>query len=125
MKLNDEEITELASLFDLSGKNEHECAQQLNEQFNLEITIVTRGELGAVAIDRSGNIHEAKAIKAQELVDTVGCGDSFSAGFIKSLLEGHNLQQCCSFGNAMGALNASKRGAMTPFTQEEIQEIRY
>lgn len=50
----------------------------------------------------------AYSVKA---VDTTGCGDNFSAGFIHAVLEGRSACEALSFASAAGALNAMKLGA--------------
>ena len=46
-----------------------------------------------------------------DAVDTTGCGDNFSAGFITGVLQGRSLFECARLGNAAGALNATQIGA--------------
>jgi len=43
-------------------------------------------------------------------IDTTGAGDSFAAGFIHAYLESMSLKTCLEFGNACGALSATKVG---------------
>lgn len=45
------------------------------------------------------------------VVDSTGCGDSFCAGFIKSLSEGKSLEECAVMGSACGALVISGLGS--------------
>ena len=58
-----------------------------------------------------------------ELADSCGSGDAFTAGFIHKLLRGAELAECCTFGNAMGAMVASQEGATVPITREEIDRF--
>lgn len=46
-----------------------------------------------------------------EVVDTVGAGDSFDAGFMTAQLCGHNLAESALMANAVGAAAVQKRGA--------------
>jgi sugar/nucleoside kinase (ribokinase family) len=45
------------------------------------------------------------------IVDSTGCGDSFCAGFIKSLSEGRTLEESAEMGSACGALVISGLGS--------------
>lgn len=48
---------------------------------------------------------------AVEAVDTTACGDAFVAGFVRAHLLGAPPRDCATFGNAMGALVATRAGA--------------
>jgi len=57
-----------------------------------------------------------------DVVDTTGCGDNFTAGFITGVLQGRSLFECARLGNAAGALNATQvgsHGAVQNMTQLE------
>lgn len=43
--------------------------------------------------------------------DTIGSGDAFSAGLIARLLEGNSVWEAVAYGNACGALKATREGA--------------
>lgn len=44
-------------------------------------------------------------------VDTTGCGDNFTAGFIHAFLKGQPMRECVRFASAAGALNSQGFGA--------------
>ncbi len=60
--------------------------------------------------------------KKVNVVDTVGAGDSFTAALVVSLLNGHSLRVCGEIANSVGALVASREGAM-PSLESELQAI--
>jgi sugar/nucleoside kinase (ribokinase family) len=47
------------------------------------------------------------------VVDTTGAGDNFMSGFITGIVRGWDMEQCCRFGNAAGALCVAEIGANT------------
>jgi len=67
-----------------------------------KVAIATLGENGSIAYD--GNTFTSFGVVPVEVVDTMGAGDSFIAGFIAGLLRGKPLQECL----ALGAENAAQ-----------------
>jgi sugar/nucleoside kinase (ribokinase family) len=81
------------------------------------IVVVKRGPEGAIAIDASGNLVSAAAPKVK-VVDTIGAGDVFNAGFLAALARGEALASCLSAGTevascAISTLPRSYRAANT------------
>jgi len=66
------------------------------------LVIATRGELGSLCFD--GADFSDMGIVPCEVIDTMGAGDSYIAGFICGLLQGASVHDCMS----MGAVNASE-----------------
>jgi sugar/nucleoside kinase (ribokinase family) len=72
--------------------------------------VVKRGPRGAVA--RQGRAAVACAGFPVRVVDTVGAGDTFAAGFVCAHLRGHELAGCLRWGCAAGALSATQAGGL-------------
>ena len=51
-----------------------------------------------------------------KLADSIGSGDAFSAGFIYKLLRDASTEEAVQFGNILGALVATKKGATAQVT---------
>jgi sugar/nucleoside kinase (ribokinase family) len=79
----------------------------------VETVVVKRGASGAVAV-QGGRRFSALAIPV-EVVDLVGAGDSFDAGFLHQFLSGANVATCLSYGNLCGALSATDCGGTEAF----------
>ena len=58
-----------------------------------QILVCTWGEAGAWALDRDGGMHHAPAVAPRRVVDTLGAGDTFNAGFIHGLAGGRNVPE--------------------------------
>lgn len=87
------------------------------------IIVVKRGEKGSIS--RQGDdIFEAEAFLNKNVVDAIGAGDSFNAGFIFKFIQGQTVKECQIFGNLMGAINTTQPGGTTAFTNlPEILKI--
>ena len=58
-----------------------------------------------------------------KVVDTVGCGEAFSAGFLHGIIQNRTLEQSCGFGSLLGALAATRKGATAVIGPEEIVSL--
>lgn len=58
-----------------------------------------------------------------EAVDTVGAGDAFSAALLYGLHRNWPLAQTARFANALGALVASRPGAIPEWGRSELAEL--
>lgn len=59
-----------------------------------------------------------------EVVDTTGAGDAFNGGLAAALAEGMPLEAAVRFGNAVGALSVTRRGAAPAMpTRAEIDAM--
>jgi sugar/nucleoside kinase (ribokinase family) len=70
---------------------------------------VTRGAEGAVVVDDHG-VEEVPAF-AVDVVDTTGCGDAFSAGFLRGLDLGRSRRDAATLGCACAGLIATGLGS--------------
>jgi fructokinase len=75
---------------------------------------VTRGRAGAAAFSASGRVEvEAPAVR---VVDTIGAGDTFSAGLIAGWLEwGDDWHRVGTFAAALAAQTSAREGADPPW----------
>jgi fructokinase len=122
VKMNDEELEIMSHWYGASGKTAREQMQHLKNKFNLDKIIVTKGANGAAMIDPSG-YYESHGFKVQ-VVDTVGSGDAFLAGFLKSFyFDRLSSQSALKFACALGAWVATHKGANPIVNQLDIYKI--
>jgi sugar/nucleoside kinase (ribokinase family) len=62
------------------------------------------------------------AFKVEKVVDTLGAGDSFVAGFLAATVSGWNLRKACRFANAVGAACVCAKGNSGIKTIQKIIE---
>ena len=115
MKLNDDEVTVLAKLLDLP-QDAAEFARALQSHWDVRIVCVTRGAKGCLVAGEDG-LHDIEGVSTK-VVDTVGAGDAFTAGLIATQLEGWSVADSARFANRVGALVASRAGAMPPLVDD-------
>ena len=79
----------------------------------VETVVVKMGAMGVVAI-REGQRFSAPAVPVP-VIDPIGAGDSFDAGFLHQFLRGAGLPRCLAYGNLCGAFSTTDRGGTEAF----------
>ncbi|RZL42395.1 MAG: carbohydrate kinase [Pedobacter sp.] len=119
LKVNDEELLIVKSLFSLSGNDNEQLLKQLSKQFNIPIICLTLGDKGAQIL------HEEKLYQhkgyAVKVADTVGAGDAFLATFVASYLNGFPMDTVLDRACKVGAFVASQTGA-NPYYNQTVFE---
>ena len=122
LKLNDDELGTVDRIFGLPGKGIAEKVKGLLGMTRLSIVVVTLGRGGAYAASREGESAYEPGFTVN-MVDTIGSGDAFAAGFLHRHLGGAPLADACRFGNALGALVTAQRGATEAVSVAQIDEM--
>ena len=98
-----------------------EIAQLLFERGVKKVAIKLGGK-GAFVADETGG-HFVHALKTT-VVDSIGAGDAFNAGFIYGLLEGVGLEECGRIGSILGAKAVSVKGDVEGLPElKQLQNI--
>ncbi len=108
-KINDEEMVKVQKLFDLNLSVEDVCRWFI-QKYNLRYLIFTAGEKYSIVYAADGENSYLETPKV-EVADTVGAGDSFSAGFIMGLLNGKTMREAHKQAVATAAFVCTKSGA--------------
>lgn len=77
--------------------------------------VVKLGDQGSVAFRDGVKTHVAAYLN-NAVVDAIGAGDSFNAGFIHRYLSGAVLEDCQRFGNLIGAISTTAPGGTGAFS---------
>ena len=76
--------------------------------------VVKRGPMGCAVIDGAIPASLDQAFNGRgvevEVLNVLGAGDAFSAGFLSGWLRGEDYDACCRYANACGALVVSRHG---------------
>jgi fructokinase len=122
VKLNDEELKELAIMLDLGGGDIPTRVDRLMDRFDLQTCLVTLGRLGAYAAGRAGEKTYSPAFRVPR-VNPTGAGDAFTAGFVSEILSSGDLAAACRLGNALGSLVTGQTGATQPVPRAELARL--
>jgi len=86
------------------------------------LVVVKNGVQGALM--RNGNqIIRQNAFLNEQVVDAIGAGDSFNAGFIHRFMQQRSPEECLEFAALTGALNTTGEGGTSAFGSP--REIRH
>jgi fructokinase len=123
IKLNDEEVEEVARIFGRELGSLEEFCRTCVHTFGCEGICITRGVRGCV-LWLDGKYIEAEGYPV-EVEDTVGAGDAFAAAFLHGLGRGWPAPRIADFANRVGALVASRPGAIPVWTISEAEALRH
>lgn len=120
-KFNSDELSATASMLNISGTREDEISRKLIGLFGLDLVAVTRSGKGSLLCTACATIeHSGYCV---EVVDTIGCGDAFTAALAHCLVRGMSLDETSKTANRMGAWVATCAGATPTATRRTIEEV--
>ncbi|MHA2322125.1 MAG: carbohydrate kinase family protein [Candidatus Thorarchaeota archaeon] len=87
------------------------------------IVVLKMGKKGAIATD--GFEYCTSEVFEVPVVDTLGAGDSFAAGFVTAWMRSERIEQALNVANAVAALTITKTGAQNgqPTLDEALDEV--
>ena len=118
LKLNDEELTRLAAMFEMPGKTAAEHASGFINSYDLNMLILTCGAHGS-RIFHEGKEYFCESRKV-EVVDTVGAGDAFTAVVVVGLLSGGSMETINNRASEIAAFVCTQSGATPKLTMDMI-----
>ncbi len=126
VKASDEDIKFLAkaaaSGAGQGGGDPVELAGSWVEQYGLALAVITLGPGGGLAIESGGNITRVPGFPTK-VVDTVGAGDTFMAGFLDGWVKLNlGLEGSLERGAAAASIVCSRRGPQPP-TSAEVDDL--
>ncbi len=128
------DYTKVLPLIDLFLPNEKELmcltgSKTIEEGINkitpyLNNAVIKCGNQGSLLIKKDGTMSLLKPYLNTNVVDAIGAGDSFNAGFISRFVQGDNLETCQKYGNMTGAVNTTAAGGTGAFTSKDAVETK-
>jgi sugar/nucleoside kinase (ribokinase family) len=101
----------------LSRKNDLNEAIHLIKKYT-DILVIKSGNRGST-VCFGDEIKSLPAFLNENVVDAIGAGDSFNAGFIYKFIRGSSIPECQEFGNLAGAMSTTAAGGTTAFQHYE------
>ncbi|MBR3766343.1 MAG: carbohydrate kinase [Muribaculaceae bacterium] len=110
LKLNDDELAIIKEMLEATTLSDDSFVAKLKQLYDLKIVIFTCGEKGSsVYYDDEVNFELTPQV---EVVDTVGAGDSFTAAFVATLLQGKSVVEAHRQAVATSATTCTHKGAI-------------
>ena len=104
-------------LLNLTGKDSIDAALKAIEG-NGKFIAIKKGTQGSL-LSCNNKLVNGKPFLNDKVVDAIGAGDSFNAGFIFKFIQGFTPEDCQTFGNLVGAISTTQAGGTTAFTGYE------
>jgi 2-dehydro-3-deoxygluconokinase len=112
---------EARTLFGLSGKPA-ETLEALGRMAPKAIISLQQGEEGSTVLD-GGHIVRPRVRPMVQMVDPIGAGDAYAAGFLWAMLRGRDLQEAVDAGTAVGALKCSTWGDIALVSTQDVDDV--
>ena len=118
LKINDEELVTVSRLFGYPGIDLQNKCWLLLGKYNLQMLILTCGVNGSYVFT-PGEVSFIETPKV-DVADTVGAGDSFTAAFVASILEGKTVREAHERAVRVSAYVCTQNGAMPKLPEEYL-----
>lgn len=121
LKINDEELSEVARLMGREDLDEAAFCRYLIGSYGLRMVILTMGSGGSKVYTMDAVTYvEAEKV---DVVSTVGAGDAFTGVFISCLLKGKPVEQAQQTATRCAAFVCRHAGAMPVFPPALLEEL--
>ncbi|HUS46037.1 MAG TPA: carbohydrate kinase [Phycisphaerae bacterium] len=118
LKINEDEVAAVLEMFDETAGTLLEFCRIYAERFGWRGVCITRAARGC-ALWLDGRYVESPGCRVT-VADTVGAGDAFAAGLLHSLQQGWTAERTADFANRLGAVVASRPGAIPAWTLRDV-----
>lgn len=122
LKINDEELDLVGEMLGYDSESRTVLARELVAVYHLDILILTCGKDGSFVF--TPEISSYVATPEVEVADTVGAGDSFSAGFTAALLSGLDIHRAHQLAADVAAHVCTCHGAMPTLPDTILSSCR-
>jgi fructokinase len=121
LKINIHELNLLSAWFSAHCVTEWERVKVLQDQFEIEEIIITKGATGATYYTKNAQCNYP-AFKV-EVNDTIGSGDSFLAAFLSQKLIHQDIEETLNCAVALGAFVTTREGACPEYKKYDLNRF--
>ena len=125
VKMNDREALIISELLFGQTLKQENLAELICQEYDPSIVCITHGKNGS-SVYRNGKLEKLAGINGP-VADTVGGGDSYSAGFLFSYLYGSSIYEAAEFAEIVGNFVVSQSGAVPEYPrwlEKEIENLK-
>lgn len=120
LKINEDELVAFEDYFDIKPNPESIC-QFMSRHFPVKTICITLGSKGAMVFHQ-GELFQDAGFRVK-VKDTIGAGDAFLSGFVKSYLEKKPMPETLEFACKLGAFVASQQGGSPNYKLSDLEKI--
>lgn len=121
LKLNEDELLQVSEMFSLPGEAGN-VINSLLKIFNLKEIIYTQGSCCSEVYGLNGLFSRIMTPKVN-VADTVGAGDSFTAAYIVSRLNGKDVRSAHKTAVEISAFVCTQHGAINPLPEGFLRDL--
>jgi 2-dehydro-3-deoxygluconokinase len=82
-----------------------------------------RGEEGSTVLEGGGRLVRPSHRPTVQVIDPIGAGDAYAAGFLWATLAGRGLQEAVDAGTAVAALKCSTWGDIALVSPQDVADV--
>ncbi|MBI4637109.1 MAG: sugar kinase [Candidatus Rokubacteria bacterium] len=112
---------EARTIFDLDGTGEDLLGALARLAPKATVTLL-QGPEGSLTLDGGLVVRPSRKL-AVEVVDPIGAGDAYVAGFLWAILQGRTLQEAVDAASAVAALKCSTWGDIALVSARDVEEV--
>ena len=112
---------EAATIFEMTGNPEDVLAALARLAPAATITLM-RGEDGSLVLD-GGRLYRPSRRYTVDVVDPIGAGDAYVAGYLTAVLKGRAIQEAVDMGTAVAALKCATWGDIALVDAREVDDL--
>jgi len=121
LKLNDDELSVLASFIGYEG-DEESVIRQLLKEFELKLIAYTKGAMGSILLTHDEISYSE--VREVEVEDSVGAGDSFTAFLVAGILNNIELKKIHRAATDVASYVCTQHGATPDLPGELTEQIQ-
>ncbi len=122
LKINEAELLILAEILELENQSEKQILEQLINNYNLQLSVLTKGKKGCLICSNKGCFVSNCGVEVQ-VKDPVGAGDAFSAVVAYCVTQNMSLEKTACLANKVAGYVCTQTGATAILPDDLLSEF--